>query len=150
MTNTFTVPGLMGTILTALPGNQTYTSDYIVEAQIQQPATSADFGISFRNQPGSQQGIYTFFLHKDGTWHDYVYDNVQGKQTQIASGITSINFHGSLLMTVIAHGASFTFYINGTLVGNAYDETYASGTVGISVDTGGTVVVRKFSVYAIA
>ncbi len=142
-------PNLVGTLLTATP-NGTYPNDYVIEAQMQQANTSSDFGIYFRNQPGNQQGVYTFFIHPNGTWGAYVYDNASGVQTQIASGTTSIDVHGSLRVTVVVMGANFTFYVNGQRVGTAYDRTYGSGTAGIAVDAGGTVVVKSFSLYAVA
>ncbi len=53
-------------------------------------------------------------------------------------------------MTIVVMGANFTFYVNGQRVGNAYDTTYGSGTTGIAVDAGGTIVVKSFSLYAVA
>ena len=144
-----TSPNLVGTILTNTP-NGTYPNDYVIEAQMQQANTSSDFGIYFRNQPGNQQGIYTFFIHPNGTWSAYVYDNNSGAQTQIASGTTSVDAHSLLRVTVIATGANFTFYVNKQRVGTAYDTTYATGTAGLAVDASGTVLVRSFGLYAVA
>jgi len=142
-----TSPNLVGTILTALP-NGTYANDYVIEAQIQQANTSSNFGIYFRNQPGKQQGIYTFFIHPDGSWGAYVYGNTSGTQSQIASGATSIEAHSPLRLTVVVVGPNFTFYVNGQRVGSAYDTTYGTGTAGIAVDAGGTILVKSFSLYA--
>src|SRR6266516_933014 len=144
-----TSPDLRGTILTGIP-NGTYPNNYVVEAQMQQANTSSDFGLYFRNQPGNQQGIYTFFIHPNGTWGAYVYDNTTGAQTQIASGTTSIDPHAQLRLTVAAVGADFTFYVNGKTVGNAHDTTYSTGTVGIAVDAGGTITVSKVGLYSVA
>ncbi len=65
-------PNLVGTLLTATP-NGTYPNDYVIEAQMQQANISSDFGIYFRNQPGSQQGVYTFFIHPNGTWGMHIF-----------------------------------------------------------------------------
>jgi serine/threonine protein kinase len=142
-------PNLAGTILMILP-NGTYANDYVIEAQIQQANTSSDFGIYFRNQPGSQPGIYSFFIHPDGSWGTYVYDNTSGAQSQIASGAASIDAHSLLRLTVVVIGANFTFYVNGQNVGKAYDKTYSAGEAGIVVDAGGVIVVKSFSLYAVA
>lgn len=144
-----TSPNLVGTILTTTP-NSAYPNDYVIETQMQQANTSSDFGIYFRNQPGNQQGVYTFFIHPNGTWGAYVYDNTNGAQTQIASGITSVDTHSSLRVTVVVTGTNFTFYVNRQRVGDAHDTTYGTGTAGLAVDAGGTVLVKSFSLYAVA
>jgi hypothetical protein len=137
-----TSPDLRGTILTNIPNNP-YPDNYVLEAQIQQPSTSTDFGLYFRNQPGDQQGIYTFFIHSNGSWGVYVYDNITAAQKQIATGIASINPHSQLYLTVVAIGPDFAFYINRQKVGDVHDATYSMGTVGVAVDAGGTIVVSK-------
>ncbi len=144
-----TSPDLVGTILTGIPSG-TYPNNYVVEAQIQQADTSSDYGIYFRNQPGNQQGVYTFFIHPNGIWGAYVYDNTTGNQTLIASGPTNIDAHASLRITVVIVGSNFTFYINGQRVGTALDSTYSIGTAGVAVDAGGTILVKNFSLYAVA
>ncbi len=144
-----TSPDLVGTILTSIPGG-VYPNNYVVEAQIQQVNTSSDYGIYFRNQPGNQQGIYTFFIHPNGTWGAYVYDTITANQTQIASGQTSIDAHALLRITIVVVGSNFTFYINGQRVGTAQDATYSTGTVGVAVDAGGTILVKSFSLYGAA
>ncbi|HEV2654997.1 MAG TPA: protein kinase [Ktedonobacteraceae bacterium] len=144
-----TSPDLVGTILTGIPSG-TYPNDYVVEAQIRQADTSSDYGIYFRNQPGNQQGVYTFFIHPNGTWGAYVYDNTTANQTQIASGPTNIDAHAALRITVVIVGSNFTFYINGQRVGTAHDSTYSTGTAGVAVDAGGTILIKNFSLYAVA
>jgi transcriptional regulator with XRE-family HTH domain len=144
-----TSPDLRGTILTHIP-NDPYPDNYVLEAQIQQPSTSTDFGLYFRNQAGDQQGIYTFFIHPNGSWGVYVYNNITAAQNQIASGLTSINPHSQLYLTVVAIGPDFTFYINRQKVGSVHDATYGTGTVGIVVDAGGTIVVSKVGLYRVA
>ncbi len=141
-------PDLVGTILTTIPSG-TYPDNYVVEAQVQQPDTTSDFGIYFRNQSGYQEGIYTFLIHSDGSWGAYVYDNTTGTPSQIASGVTSIGANALLRMTVVAIGPNFTFYVNGQNVGNAYDTTYSTGTAGVTVDARGTVQVKSFSLSAL-
>jgi serine/threonine protein kinase len=141
---------LAGTLLTNLPNNSVFPSNYVIEAQFQQASSSnTDFGIYFRNQPGNAQGIYTFLIHQDGSWSSYVYNNTTGAPTQIASGSTIGDPHAQMTLDVVVNGANFTFYVNGNQVGSASDSTYAQGTVGIALDSGGTLFVSKFVLYTI-
>ncbi len=141
-------PNLAGTLLTAMP-NGSFPSNYVIEAQLQQMGTTADFGIYFRNQPGNQNGVYTFFIHSNGTWSAYVYDNVTAVPTEIARG-SSNGFSGNGTIDVIVSGSNFSFYVNGHQVGSANDSTYSSGTVGIAVDAGGTILASNFALYMLA
>jgi hypothetical protein len=143
-----TAPDLRGTILASIPGI-VYPENYVLEAQVQQPTTAADFGLYFRNQPGDQQGIYTFSIHPNGAWGAYVYDNITGVQTLIASGTAFIDPHAQLYLTVVAVGPNFTFYVNRQKVGGVRNVTYGAGTVGIAVDAGGTIVVNDVSLYSV-
>lgn len=142
---------LAGTLLLALPQNAgSYPSNYVVEAQLQQASSSrSDFGIYFRNQPGNAAGIYTFLIHPDGSWSSYVYDNQTGAPTQIASGGSVANAYALLTLDVVAQGADFTFYVNGTNVRSVHDTTYSSGTAGIAVEAGGTVFASNFYLYTV-
>lgn len=148
LTNTAQTASLQGTFLTSIPG-QTYPSDYIVHAQIRQDAnSSADFGLYFRNQPGSnQQGTYTFLIHPNGKWSVYVYDNNTGNPTELAHGNLG-NSHAILVLDIAVTAQQFTFYANGHKLGTVTDGTYTSGNAGVAVDQGGTVFVSNFSIYA--
>ncbi|HLJ36544.1 MAG TPA: serine/threonine-protein kinase, partial [Ktedonobacteraceae bacterium] len=98
-------PNLVGTLLTALPGGQFTTSNYVIEVQLQQIASSnADFGVYFRNQPGNQQGVYTFLIHSDGTWSAYVYNNTTAARTEIAQGNLG-DAHAAVTIDVVANGS---------------------------------------------
>src|SRR5436305_2202275 len=139
---------LQGTFLTQMPG-QVYPNNYVIQAKMQRGANSAnDFGLYFRNQPGAnQQGTYTFLIHADDTWNAYLYDNNTGSQTKL-TGDNLGDPHAPVTLTVVANGSQFRFYANGNLLGSINDNTYTSGTVGIAVDQGGSVVVSNFTVYA--
>ncbi len=140
-------PDLVGTFLTSLPSGQFSLSNYVIETTIQQAQTSsADFGIYFRNQPGNQQGVYTFLVHFDGTWGAYVYNNTTAARTEIASG-TFGNVHTAVTIDVVVNGASFSFYANSHKVGNVNNGIYSTGTVGLAVDAGGTILVSHFALY---
>ncbi len=141
-------PNLVGTLLTSLP-NSAFPSNYVIEAQLQSlNGSQADFGIYFRNQPGNQQGVYTFFIHSNGTWSTYVYDNSTGAPTEIARGRLS-DASGTTTVDVVAVDSNFTFYVNGQLVGKTNDATYSSGTIGIALDAGGTIFASNFSLYSL-
>ena len=127
--------------------NGSFPANYVIEAQLQQIGTAADFGIYFRNQPGNQSGVYTFFIHPNGTWSAYVYDNATGAPTEIARG--SLNGASSNgIIDIVVSGSNFTFYVNGQQVGKANDNTYPSGTVGIAVDAGGSILASNFALYS--
>ncbi len=142
-------PDLDGTFLTSLPGGQIFPSNYVVEVQLQQTASSgADFGVYFRNQPGNLNGVYTFLIHPDGTWSTYVYYNAGG-QSPLKSGSFG-DAHAPVTIDVVANGSNFTFYANGQKLASINDNTYANGTAGIAVDAGGTVTASNFALYKIA
>ena len=140
-------PDLVGTFLASLPSGQFSLSNYVIETTIQQAQTSrADFGVYFRNQPGSQEGVYTFLVHPDGTWGAYVYNNTNAARTEIASG-TFGNVHASVTIDIVVNGADFTFYANGHKIGNVNNGIYSTGTVGLAVDAGGTILASNFALY---
>jgi serine/threonine-protein kinase len=150
ISNTSSTAGLQGLFLTAIPG-QTYPANYIVQVQLQQTSNSSnDFGIYFRNQPGSnQQGTYTFLVHPNGTWSAYAYDNNTGVSTEIASGPFG-DVHTQVTLDVVVNGQQFSFYANGNELGSVSNTLYTSGTAGIAVNQGGSVTVSNFTLYAIA
>ena len=137
---------LGGTFLTAIPG-QTYPSNYVIQAQLQQDnASNANFGIYFRNQPGSQLGTYTFLIQPDGTWIASVYDNATGQPTRLRRGNLG-DSHALVTLTIVVNENNFTFYANGKKLAGAYNAQYPSGTVGIAVAPGGTVTASNFEIY---
>ncbi len=142
-------PDLVGTLLYSMP-NRSFPSNYVIEVTLQPAAgNQADFGVYFRNQPGNAQGVYTFFVHSDGTWSSYVYDNTTGAPTTIKQGPFG-SISGPLALDVVVIGSNFSFYSNGTLVGTASDTTYATGTVGIALDAGGSIFASNFRLYSIS
>ena len=149
ISNTSSTAALQGLFLTGIP-DQTYPADYIVQVQLQLTSNSSnDFGIYFRNQPGSQQGAYTFIVHANGTWSAYVYDNTTGAATELANGQFG-DTHAQVTLDIVVNGQQFSFYANGNQVGSASGTLYTSGTAGIAVDQGSSVVVSNFALYAIA
>ncbi|GHO89368.1 serine/threonine protein kinase [Dictyobacter formicarum] len=149
VTNTATARTLQGIFLTALPGKN-YPNDYVLEANVQQSQNSnSSFGLYFRNQPGNQQGTYTFLIEPDGSWQAAVYDNTTGVPKVISQG-TFGDIHATIKLAVVVKGSQFNFYANGKALGSVSDATYAGGTAGLAVDQGGTITVSNFALYATA
>ncbi len=143
---------LQGIFLTALPGS-TLPNNYVIQVRLQQaPASSADFGVYFRNQPGAnQQGTYSFLIHSDGSWSAYVYDNKSAQATELTKGTGALNdIHAAVTLDIVVSGQQFTFYADGQQLGTVSDTTYTSGTAGIALDQGGTVFASNFKLYATA
>ncbi len=138
---------LGGTFLTSIPG-QTYPSNYVVQVQLQQdPASNADFGVYFRNQPGNQPGTYAFLIHSDGTWGAYVYDNTTGKATRFKRGTLGSDIHAVVTLAIVVTGNDFAFYANGNRLAGAFSQRYSAGTAGIALDQGATVTANNFELY---
>ncbi len=147
-----TTTGLGGTFLTAFPG-PTFPNNYVIQVRLQSGlVSSADFGVYFRNQAGSnQQGAYSFLIHNDGSWGAYVYDNNSGQAKQLTGGNDAVNdIHTEVTLDVVVSGQQFTFYADGKQLGEVNDSTYSSGTVGVAVDQGGTITASNFRLYATA
>ncbi len=147
-----TTANLQGIFLTTLPAAALPTN-YVVQVRLQQSqASSADFGVFFRNQPGNnQQGTYSFLIHNDGSWGAYVYDNNTGQQKELVQGARALNdIHAAVTLDIVVSGQQFTFYADGNQLGTATDATYSSGTAGIAVNQGGIVSASNFKLYATA
>ncbi len=68
----------------------------------------------------------------------------------IGSGGTIGSAYSSMTVDVVVNGANFSFYVNGKHVGDATNEMYSIGTVGIVVDTGGDILASNFTLYMTA
>jgi serine/threonine protein kinase len=141
---------LEGLFLTNIPNQNTYPADYEIKVQLQQALTSStDFGVYFRNQPGTQKGTYSFIIMADGSWGAFVYDNVTGVPKQIKNGTNAVtDTHTAAMIDIVVKGSQFTFSVNGTQLGTVTDTTYTQGTTGIAVDQGGTIYASNFSLSA--
>ena len=149
ISNTSPTPNLQGTFFMQLPA-QSYPTNYVVRVQLQQdPQSKSDFGLYFRNQPGDLQGVYSLLVHPDGTWGAYVYDNTNGSPTKMAGGPSFGDAHAPIVLVAVVNGQHFSFYANGKLLGSVTDNTYASGTAGIAVDQGGTIMASNFALYTL-
>ena len=113
----------------------------------QDAASSADFGLYFRNQLANQQlGTYSFLIHPDGTWGAYVNDNATGTPTRIKRGVLG-DSHALITLAVVVQGNTFTFYANGNKLNSVTNMRYASGIVGIAAAPGVTITTSNFELF---
>ncbi len=126
---------------------QNYPANYAVKARLQlDSANPTGFGLYLRSNPA---GGYIFLINPGGSWSFYSYNNNTGALNTIQTGsVTFKNPYAPVTITVASNGSQFSFYTDGTLIGNATDATYASGGVGIAIDGGGTVTASTFSIYS--
>jgi hypothetical protein len=139
-----------GTFLTGLPGGQQTPNDYIIQVQATvNPGSHGNFGVFFRNQPGNQQGTYSFMLSPSGSWTAYVYDNVTGKGHSLYGYQVQGTINGTVTIDIIVKGDRYTFYVNGVLQGYAQSNQYLSGTIGLAADSGADVSFKNLALYAL-
>ena len=103
-------------------------------------------GILFRNASAANNNAYYFLIHTDGSY-DFVKKTLNAQQTvdstSLAGGISPAIHRGinqPNLVTVVARGGSFYFYVNKQYVTTATDDSYKSGSIGVSTtstDTSG-------------
>lgn len=139
---------LAGIFLNQLPNGQSFPNDYIIQVQVSH--VSGNFGIFFRNQPGSQAGGYAFLISSDGYWQGDVYDNKTGAANTLHAqqGTMAIN-NGPVTIDVLVQGNIFKVYFNGVWQGSIESGAYPTGTVGLVIDTSSTVTYSNFELYAI-
>ena len=120
-------------------------------------STDNSFGMILRytQRASGNQVINTFysfevFNYNGGQYRFYKYDNSKGPSvnpwTQVWSQPFDREFHQGQgpnsinTIKVFTNGNSFTFTVNGKVVGNAKDVSFNSGTVGMLVNLKGTEV----------
>jgi hypothetical protein len=124
-------------------------SDFDLQVTASQAAGALDepYGLGFRHEEAGS--YYVFLLQSDGT--ALFLKHLDGKWIQVAHAWDSPTFHKGLnaqnTMRVVAHESTFTFYVNGVLLGQVTDTTYIRGAVGlVSGDTGVDAVFTNFEV----
>lgn len=143
-----TTSHLAGLYLNTLPNGSPIPTDYVLQIQINQSANSyGSYGVFFRNQPGSQQGTYSFMLDPSGYWKAYTYDNVTGAASTLYGQKATIQLIGFTTIDIVIHGNTFTFYLNGVYQGAAESPMYTTGTLGFAVDTGADVHIKNLAIY---
>jgi hypothetical protein len=101
--------------------------------QVQMAILSGDAGgIDFRSGSG---GGYFFTIGQDGSYHIYRAANYS-LQSLISgtSGVIHTGAGQTNLITVIAQGATLTFYVNAQRVTAVTDSTYSGGFVGVDAE----------------
>jgi hypothetical protein len=97
--------------------------------------TAADAGLIFRAN-ASQNQFYDFEVTNQGEFYLRYFTNnkptflIQKTASNVIQGVSSKN-----TLLVIANGDDFQLFINGTLVGEIHDGTFASGQVGVAAGT---------------
>ena len=143
-----TTSHLAGVYLDTLPNGSPIPTDYILQVQISQSANSyGSYGVFFRNQPGRQQGTYSFMLDPSGYWKAYTYDNVTGAASTLYGRKATSQLNGFTTIDIVVHGNTFSFYLNGVYQGRAESPTYTTGTLGFAVDTGADVYIKNLAIY---
>jgi serine/threonine protein kinase len=140
---------LAGAFLDGLPGGFGIPDDYILQVQVSQnPASHGPFGVFFRNQPGANhQGTFSFLLSPPGTWQAYSYDDVSGHATLLSTGQTTISPGTPIIIDIVVHANTFTFYLNGVKQGMVTSQSYPSGTLGLAVDVGADALFSNLALY---
>ena len=129
--------------------------DYILQVQVQTMGTpQGNFGIFFRNQPDAgsyrHNGTYAFLLGPAGTWEAVAYDDKTGAPTPLTSPYaTTVPLTGLLTIDIQIKGNTFVFFLNGVKQGTAIDATYSSGTLGFTVSTGTSILLKNLAIYEI-
>jgi hypothetical protein len=97
--------------------------------------SAADAGLVFRAN-ASQNQFYDFEVTNQGEFYLRYFSNnkptflIQKTASNVIEGVNSKN-----TLLVIAKGSDFQLFINGTLVGETHDATFASGQVGVAAGT---------------
>ena len=98
-------------------------------------------GILFRNDSTANNNAYYFWIHTDGSY-DFVKETLNAQQTYDATSLAGGNspaIHRGInqpnLVTVVALGDSFYFYVNKQYVTTATDDSYKAGSIGVSTNS---------------
>lgn len=143
---------LAGTFLDKLSSGYGIPSDYVLQVQVRQGADShGKFGVFFRNQPGDNEGAFSFLLDPSkNNWSVYTYDNQTGASHQIATGpIVATSLNSLITIDVVVNYRTFTFYLDGHYQGYAQSSSYPDGTLGLASDVGANAFFKNLALYAL-
>jgi hypothetical protein len=91
-------------------------------------------GLSIRSQ-SNYSNLYLFQMCQDGTYDFYKYTlSSPSSPTRLMSGNSPAINQGigkSNLIAVVANGSGFNLYINSQKIGNANDNAYSQGSIGL-------------------
>jgi TIR domain-containing protein/3-keto-disaccharide hydrolase len=118
----------------------------VVDAKLISGPTDFGYGVVFRSD--TQHSEYGFLISPDGHWA--AYKLVNNQLTHIINWTATSHVHQNKgahnLLTVYIKGTHMNFFINGILVGQADDDTFTSGTIGLTASAGQNVVFANVSV----
>ena len=102
-------------------------------------------GILFRSAFSDNYQAYYFYIQTDGSYafvkRTLSADKTYYPSTSLGGGISSAIHQGlnqSNLVTVVARGSTFHFYVNKQYVATAIDDSYKSGSFGVGANLGST------------
>lgn len=131
---------------TSCLATQTNSSDLALQADMN-IISGNNGGIIFRSNQ-KEDSFYAFSITTSGSYFlikSSPSSDVQtyttlssGQSSEIRHGINQLN-----VLTVITHGATFSFYVNTHYVGRASDESYTSGMVGVFTNAGNENVTEE-------
>ncbi len=109
-------------------------SDFYVAAEVRRVSgpTSGACGILFRIY--DYENLYYFWVNGDGYTGFNMLSNNQWATPKYFGSISAFTPNGTNALAVRATGTHFAFYINDQYVGEVYDSTLSSGTVGLAID----------------
>jgi len=142
-----------GTFLDSMPGKQ-MPDNFVLQVQIDMNAGShGQFGLFFRNQPGTQpQGAYSFILDSAANTDSfYVYDNTTGTASPLFSSLPLQTKMSDLVtIDIVVRGSNFSFYVNGTDAGHGESSHYQGGTIGLAAYPGADVTFKNLALYTLS
>lgn len=140
--------------LGSLPG-ASYPQNYVaqVTGDLLGGASTAKFGFKFRQQSlqdsGSGRGGYSFLVDPNGQWQFNRYDADGTRhvltQNQLPSGLS-----GTHTLDVVVSGASYSFYLDGSVIDQEQDTSYSSGFVCLAIEPGATIAYNQFALYSVS
>lgn len=142
---------LAGIFLDRLPHGTILPRNYIIQVQVSVNLQSqSEFGIFFRNQPGAQQGAYSFLLSSSGYWRASTYDNQSGNSSVLyGQQVTQAQLETTNTIDIVVQGNTFTFYLNHYRQGDAISNQYTRGAIGLAASAGSSVSFKNLSIYTL-
>ena len=118
----------------------------VVDAKLLSGPLDFGYGVVFRSD--TDRSEYGFLISPDGHWTAYklVKNQLTHKIDWTETAEVDRNKGAHNLLTVYFKGAHMNFFVNGILVGQADDDTFSSGTIGLIASAGQNVVFANFSV----
>jgi hypothetical protein len=125
-----------------------HASDAVISVDAKLIAGPLDFGYGVVFRSDTHHSEYGFLISSDGHWT--AYKLVNNQLTHIINWTASSHVHRNKgvhnTLNVYFKGTHMNFFVNGMPVGQADDDTFSGGTVGLTASAGQNVVFANFSV----